>query len=169
MNKKEYYLAVLNRIDGMLSFAETKISFMLAYMGVLLATLGSQADGIKSLLQSTNRGVITTTLILLALIIVLLFCELYYLSKVLFPRLKFSKRTSMVYFSDISKLPEDKYLESMKKMKEEEIEVDLLSQIHAISYVTNEKFENIQIATYFLGCLTVLWLIMIIEIIIFSA
>jgi hypothetical protein len=169
MNKKEYYLSVLNRIDGMLSFAETKISFMLAYTGLLLAALGNQTGEIKFLLQKTSQGVITTTLILLILIIVAVFYTFFYISKVLLPRLKFSKRSSMIYFSDISKLSEDEYLASMKKNKDDEIEEDLLSQIHAISNVTNDKFKNIRIATYFLGCLTVLWLIMIIEIIVFSA
>ena len=169
MDKKEYYLSVLKRIDEMLSFAETKISFMIAYIGVLLAALGNQTGEIKFLLQKTSQGVVVTTLILLTLIIVALFCVLFYISKVLLPRLKFSKRSSMIYFSDISKLTEEKYLASMEKLKDDEIEEDLLSQIHAISSITNDKFKNIRIATYFLGCFTVLWLVTIVEIMIFSA
>lgn len=169
MNKREYYLSILNRVDSMLSFAETKISFMLAYLGLLLAVLGNQAAEVKFLLQKTGQGVIVSTLTLLMLIVVAIFFVLYYIGKVLLPRLKFSKRSSMIYFSDISKLSENTYLTDMAKLKENEIEEDILSQIHAISSVTSEKFKNIRQATIFLGILTILWLAIMVEIIIFSA
>lgn len=169
MKKREYYLSILNRVDSMLSFAETKISFMLAYLGLLLAVLGNQATEVKYLLQKTGQGVIVSTLTLLMLIVVVIFFVLYYIGKVLLPRLKFSKRNSMIYFSDISKLSENKYLTDMAGLKENEIEDDLLSQIHAISSVTSDKFKNIRKATIFLGILTVLWLAIMVEIIIFSA
>jgi hypothetical protein len=169
MNKREYYLSILNRVDAMLTFAETKISFMLAYLGILLAVLGNQAAEVKYLLQKTSQGVILSTLILLMLFIIAIFFALYYAGRVLLPQLKFSRRNSMIYFSDISKLAENKYLADMRKMKESEIEEDLLSQIHATSSVTSEKFKNVRKATIVLGLLTILWLAIMVEIIIFSA
>ncbi|KXK15031.1 MAG: hypothetical protein UZ14_CFX002000741 [Chloroflexi bacterium OLB14] len=169
MDKREYYLSILSRIDSMLTFAETKISFMLAYLGLLLAVLGNQTEEIKYLLQKTSQEIITSTLALLISIIVVILFILYYMGKVLLPKLKFSKRNSMIYFSDISKLSENKYRTDMARLKVGEIEEDLLSQIHAVSSITSDKFKNIHKATIFLGILTVLWLVIIVEIIVFSA
>lgn len=169
MNKREYYLSVLKRIDGMLSFAETKISFMLAYLAVLLAALSNQAGDIKYVWQEASGGVIAMTISLLVLVLVVLFFVLLHMGRVLLPRMEFSSRKSSIYFFDISRLPESDYLAAMSEIKENDIETDLLSQIHAISSVTTDKFKNIRRATYFLGLLTILWLALTIEIVIFSA
>lgn len=168
MKNMEHFYKVLSRVDGMLSFAEAKIGFIVAYAGVLLSVLGSQAERFQTLLHSPNQIIIYVTLLLLLFMLVNLIIIFVYVHRVLNPKLEFSAHRSLTYFGDISRLTEKDFLKAARSRTEKEVVDDVLTQIHAVSNLVSHKFGNIQQATRWLYLYTLLWVLTIAMIIYFS-
>ena len=168
MKNMEHYHKLLSRMDAMLSFAESKIGFIVAYIGLMLSVLGGQADRLQSLVQDPNKLIAYSTLILLLIILVNIVGLFIFVGKVLFPNLASSSHISLAYFGDINKLSEKDFLKAAKSRSENDMADDVLTEVHAISQIVAKKFKNIKTASMLLYPFTFLWVIGIAMLIVFS-
>ncbi len=110
----------------------------LAMLGVILAL-------IKTLPSWSIAQAIVSSLCLIPLIFSMAFLTLS-----MFPRLK-GPKGSNIYFGGITKKQEDKYLNEVLHIKDEDYENDLLSQSYRNAEIAEAKYTNIKhafIATF---------------------
>ena len=69
---------------------------------------------------------------------------------VYFPQLDISNMKSFLYFGDVSNMPEDEFIDSLKGKSKKQIYKEIASQIHATSIIANDKFKNTKKAINFM-------------------
>ena len=151
--KNVYSTEVLNQIIGWTSNCDTKASIILAFIGILVSVtftseylLGGVQTEIENIINYWKNGTggfcLLSTLMFLSLsgfVISMLLC-CYYAITSLKANLK-CNYDSIIFFGKIAKLSEEKYIERVNSITEEEFEQDKLSQIHICAKICNEKFK----------------------------
>lgn len=158
---KEELGKILERINFWISNCDTKISFALAFAGVLLAGFLSSSiitGSINKLIEKTTKVYTTATfwevrildvciLVLIAFIICVVIAVTY-----LFRALKGSIDTSvyqesglttnsLIFFGTIANQSFQSFKDNVSTSNENQIENDLLSQIYINSKICQRKFE----------------------------
>ena len=88
----------------------------------------------------------------------LLGISFWHLYKEAFPSLE-GGQESLLYFNEIAKRTEAKYIERWKSLEESEYLADLLGQVWRNSEILKQKFEHVKWAFYSLALAIVPWLV----------
>jgi len=133
----------LELINRWIENADTKASIILGFSGVFLGFF------IKWMEKFLNLELINYCLIKFILIstigvtcLILLCLGIYSLFQVLFPNVK-EHCPSIFYFSSISNLKLEEFINKIKSIKDDEIEDDLINQIYINAKIANAKFTNL--------------------------
>ena len=94
----------------------------------------------------------------IGLTLLLLGISFGHLYKEAFPSLK-GGQESLLYFNEIAKRTEAKYIETWKSLEESEYLADLLGQVWRNSEILKQKFEHVKWAFYALALALVPWLV----------
>lgn len=151
--KNVYSTEVHNQIIGWTSNCDTKASIILAFIGILVSisfTSEYLLDGvhteIDNIINYWKHGIggfgLLSTLMFISLfgfVISMLLC-CYYAITSLKANLK-CHHDSIIFFGKIAELSEEKYIERLNNITEEEFEQDKLYQIHICAKICNEKFK----------------------------
>ena len=151
----------LSRAIGFTRAADTKVGPVLALQVALAGTLAARMEGLWEILTgSSGTGVAVAVSVLLALYGTLLLTSIVLAVIVYVPR---NPRTgeSLIYFEDIAALSVEKFSEQSRAMDADEIERQLLQQVHAVSEVASTKMKWARWA-YIAGAPSVvLWVVLL--------
>lgn len=155
MNKDEKYQN-LEIINSWINNADTKISYMLAFIGII-ATIMFTNDTVVEAIKSYIDNLLTFTikdfinlisigiLILLAVLLFYISRSIYYLLNASTARIKdeTKQKDSILFFGNIANNQNfEEFKQKVKNNSEQEIEDDILKQIYINSNICNKKFEN---------------------------
>lgn len=141
----------LNRTLAFFPRVDTKASVLLAVDTSMLAFLTSKAAPSVS---------VSWLLLPIAIAACLLAFSLWHLYREAFPALDGGEESN-IYFREISKRTEAKYVEAWTKMSESDYLNDLLGQVWRNSHILTDKFNHVLIAFNCLALAITPWLIAI--------
>ena len=147
----------LENVNSWINNCDTKTSIILGVYGVIIATLFAKdklTDKCISILNNVIHNVNFSDVlyILFNTIAIFLFVfGVYKLIKVLIPTLKNSKTAnSHFYFGGIASFSSAlEFKQSIKKMSEENILDELLTQLYTNSVICNKKFNNFKYGVFY--------------------
>ena len=164
--EKEDAYRSLELINGWIENLDTKASFLLAYIAVLMGFVVS--NGLPSIFNTSVPLPITKDFIGKALCIVLLYLSLIssviILLLVLTARTKAkSKESSLLFFNEISKMGLNDFRSKVLNRTEEELVNDVLEQVHTNAVICTKKsrFYNWGVKGTFLATITYIGCIML--------
>ena len=147
----------LNRVLAFFPRVDAKMSVVLAVDTGMLAFLAAKIPSLTSLLPWE---------IAVALLPVALICgSLWHLYKGAFPSLE-GGALSLIYFREIAKRTEAKFIDEFIKQSEEEYLKDMLGQVWRNSEILKEKFDHLKYAFILLALAILPW---VVALIIFSS
>jgi hypothetical protein len=153
MDKRNLDLAASAQLDRILGFfarADAKASVVLAVDTGMLAFAAAKVPPLNSL-NWWEAAVACLTLLLIGV-------SVWYLYRGAFPSLKGGER-SLVYFREIAKRTEAKFIEDFKNQSEADHEKDLLGQVWRNSEILKEKFDCLKKAFILLALAIPPWMI----------
>jgi hypothetical protein len=139
----------LNRILGFFSRVDSKASVLLAVNTGMLAILVSNMPPVRSF--DWRMLIVAVPLFFSAM-------SYWHLYKEAFPNLK-GGHDSLIYFREISKRTESRFIEEFRSQRDDAYLNDLLSQIWRNSEILTEKFDHIHLAFNYLTLAIVPWLL----------
>lgn len=154
MNKEERFKE-LERVDLWINNADTKISYLLAFLGIIATIIFTSESVIQkiricfeNLLKLNGQDIVN----ILSLIVIVLSIHLlifivkciYYLLKASNAKVNISdiNNSSTLFFGSIATNSIGQFKEKIKKQTEEELEEDIIEQIFINSKICNEKMKN---------------------------
>jgi hypothetical protein len=138
-----------NRILGFFPRVDAKASVVLAVDTGMLALLASNAPALRQL-----EGY----MIFAAIPVILIGVSLYYLYLGAFPRLEGGVE-SLIYFREIAKRTENKFIEEFRSQTEENYVKDLLGQVWRNSEILKQKYDHLKTAFALLAWAIIPWAI----------
>ena len=167
MNKHEDKQKVLDTVNQWIFNCDTKVSIILAMLGVFLTVLLSSDIGkcifniVKiSLYERTICSILYFVLLITGIIILVL--GIYKLIRVLIPTINL-KHKSVMFFGNVASYSSFiEYCDAVKNTNNDEIAEDLLHQIYAASKICSIKFKNQKIGIFLssIGLVIILaWLV----------
>ena len=151
----------LSRAIGFTRAADTKVGPVLALQVALAGTLAARMEGIWKILSgASGSGSAIAVGILLAIYAALLLASMVFAVIVYVPRNPRSGK-SLIYFEDIAALSAAEFSEQSMGMDAEEIERQLLQQVHVVSEVASTKMKWARWAYIVGGPSVVLWVVLL--------
>lgn len=160
---------ILDRIIGLISNCDSKVSYLLSTFGVIFTILLTLKFPSLNFINEnlTKPNVSCWVIFVILAMIVSLFCflkGLYHFTQVLFARIDCNNYTpSKIFFGHIGKYNTDykSYLSSINNVSDEQFRVDLSSQVYTNSIICNEKFKHynkgFKLSIYSLPIVIVTW------------
>jgi hypothetical protein len=160
-SKEDAYQA-LELVNSWTNNADTKISFVLAYIAVLIGFVfynaGAVPNAIQSFLSATQKSsniVFGAVLVVFLYLCCLVSVVLFFLA--IFGRIKnTSGEKSAFFFGTVSTMTLDDYRTKAVSMTDQDIVQDILEQIHTNSKICTKKFKLYNCGIYFLVASTFL-------------
>lgn len=152
MNMLENLVSARDQLNRTLTFfprVDTKASVVFAVDTSLLAVLATRAFPLAHLRWE---------LIPVGVTLVLLTISFWHLYKEAFPALD-GGQESLLYFREIAKRTEGKYVDAWLRMTEEDYLKDLLGQVWRNSEILRQKFDHMKSAFIALALAIVPWMI----------
>lgn len=173
MNKEEKFKE-LERIDLWINNADTKISYLLAFLGIV-ATIIFTSDSVMQRIIVCFNNVLKLSKqdiekILSLLVIILVLNLVFFISKSIYYLLKASvakidvsntNKSSTLFFGSIATNTFEQFKEKVKRQTDEELEDDIIEQIFINSKICSEKMKNYNKAINNLKISIVLFIIVI--------
>ena len=131
----------LSRAIGFTRASDTKVGPVLALQVALAGTLAARMEGLWEILTRSSASAEAVAVgVVLGIYATLLAASIFLSAIVYVPR---NPRTgeSLIYFEDIAALSVAEFSERSKGMNAEEIERQLLQQVHAVSRVASAKMK----------------------------
>lgn len=159
---------ILDRTIGFISNCDTKVSFILTSLGVILTILATINAPNLAFIQNQIKQVECNYLFLFGIFVFLVstICfviGLYHLAHVLIARVNIpNKLKSKIFFGDISQYADYKnYTSEIFLMSETEYKEDIISQIYVNSKICMDKYKYYNIgfrfSLYSLPCFIFSW------------
>jgi len=153
--EKEDAYKSLDLVNGWISSMDTKASFLLAYLAVLLGFVVS--NGIPRVLSAPNEFetlfsyVVGIGLVVLLYVLILISVALFF--GTIRARVNVGGQHSLLFFGEISKMGLDDYRHRILKRTKEELINDVLEQTHTNARICHRKCKlfNIGVVTTFIG------------------
>ena len=178
MNKEEKFKE-LERIDLWINNADTKISYLLAFLGII-ATIIFTSDSVMKKIRDCldnalklNKQDIANILSLLVIILVMnmvffIAKSIYYLLKASSAKINVSNtnKSSTLFFGSIATNTIEQFKEKVKRQTDEELEEDIIEQIFINSKICSEKMKNYNKAIKNLKISMVIFVIVIVSMIV---
>lgn len=145
MSKITHYKEELNRTIEWLKFAEQKLAFLWVYYWLWTTfILANNSKILNVFVEPCSLKIIP-----LLWFFTSMFLGIWFLFYVVFPSLKnHSTNNSFFFFWHTAKMKVLDYVNQMKALTDNEIENQLLEQIHTNSVIANEKMTNIKRSSY---------------------
>lgn len=150
-DKIELYFNVLTRIDSNIEIADlkatTSLNLMIAVMAVESAVIGGYLGSLGKFSVETLNGV-NILIVILLIFNIFLFFQWYSASmNVLRPNLSVTKDSqdnyqSFIFFKSIHSMNLNDFITKAKSNTAEDDLSDLLKQIHIVSKIIDDKYEN---------------------------
>lgn len=164
--EKEDAFQALSLINAWIGNIDTKISFALALVGVLIGVIfsGGIPNAFQKIMQVSKLSELNGGEIFAVFLVGLLYCASF-LSIVSFmwaiiARVKnMNNATSVFFFGSIATMKLQKYREKANHMTEQELIDDLEEQIHTNSRICNQKAKWYNNGIKFLLIAIILWFI----------
>lgn len=153
MKPENLYSASKEQLNLVLSFfsrVDAKLSVVLAVDTGMLAVLGTDSPPLKAY-SWPMFGSVAITVILLALSVVFLY-------RGAFPTLK-GGQASLIYFREIAKRTEYKFIEEFKAQTDEQCVNDVLGQAWRNAEILAIKFDSLKIAFTLLALAIIPWIV----------
>lgn len=139
-NNLEFLQNELIRTSEWLKFAEQKFTLLSLYYALWITYITQNVKDINKIFIENNLS----KFIIFIVFIITLILGIYFLFKVIFPNLKnVSTSKSFFFYSHISNMKILDYIKEFKDLSNEELEKQILEQIHTNSEITNQKMLNI--------------------------
>ncbi|MDD3302997.1 MAG: DUF5706 domain-containing protein [Candidatus Gracilibacteria bacterium] len=139
-NNLEFLQNELIRTSEWLKFAEQKFTLLSLYYALGITYITQNVKDINKIFIENNLS----KFIIFIVFIITLILGIYFLFKVIFPNLKnVSTSKSFFFYSHISNMKILDYIKEFKDLSNEELEKQILEQIHTNSEITNQKMLNI--------------------------
>lgn len=178
MNKDEKFKE-LERIDLWINNADTKISYLLAFLGIV-ATIIFTSDSVMQKIIACFNNVLKLSKqdienILSLLVIILVLNLVFFIAKSIYYLLKASvakidiihtNKSSTLFFGSIATNTIEQFKDKVKKQTKEELEDDIIEQIFINSKICSEKMKNYNKAIKYLKISMVLFIIVIVSMIV---
>ena len=165
----EHHTRTLDRAIQLTFIADAKAAPVLALQATLAAVTVSQIGSLGELFDGSNHsaGGVALAWVLLAGYVATAAVAWVLASLVFVPRAPRRNATppesrSRVYFDDIRATPAADFRERGKLIHEEELEDDLLTQVHVVSTIAGVKFAQVQRAFIASAASLVFWLTLLI-------
>lgn len=176
MNKDEKYQN-LERVNSWINNVDTKISYMLAFIGIIATIIFTNDNIIKTIkvyidnilnftIKDIKNLISLLLLVLTGVMIIYISKSIYYLLKASVATIKGgikSQDDSILFFGSIAKNQNfEEFKKKIKNSDEKKIEEDIIMQIYNNSIICNKKFENYNKAILDIKKALVIFLIIII-------
>lgn len=163
---KEDAFRSLEMINMWISNIDTKVSFALALVGVIVGMIlgdglpnSLQRVGEVSRLAELNGGEILAA-VLVCLLYTVSFSTVMCFMFSIVPRVKnLNNSSSVFFFGSIGKMSLQNYKDRVRQMTEKQIIDDLKEQIHTNSKICSQKTKWYNIGTKFLFVTIILWFV----------
>ena len=138
--------------------ADAKAAPVLALQIALVGTLAARGDKLLAIASQEPWGIENT--ILLGMVALYAVLVLVVVSLAAWVYIPMNPRTgkSLVYFEDIANMDRRLFEHRAKRVTEEAMESDILSQIHIVSQIASSKLGRVRWAFYFSVPAVLLWL-----------
>jgi len=145
----------LELINNWISLADSKATFLLTittfFLSASIFALPNIHKSIIEYLQYPSVLLSTSCIIILTLYFSSSLLSLLSLIQVIKPRLKkIGKKTSLLYFMDISNMEIEEYQKELMSLSNGQLKEHMIGQIYANSQVAKKKYENLDTAINFL-------------------
>ena len=152
----------LTRAIGFTRAADAKAAPVLAFQVALAGTLAARMDGIWLILTGPPFGAVPIVLAtLLFVYAALLIVSMAFAAWVYIPRNPKTGR-SLIYFEDIAAMPFEDFEERVVRMDAQEIERQLIDQVHVVSGIASTKMRLVRWSYWAGGPSVVLWVILLV-------
>lgn len=141
-------MELLKLILGFFPRVDTRLSVIFAVNTGMLAILVTNAPGIKEFTWLSGTPFVAT--------IICLTVSIVFWYRATFPQLK-GGHASLVYFKEIAKRTEQKFIDEFKQQTEEQWLHDVLGQTWRNSEILTAKFKALKISFIFLAVALIPW------------
>ncbi len=173
MNKEEKFRE-LERIDLWINNADTKISYLLAFLGIIATIIFTSDnmiqkvkkcfDNILKLNEQDIVNILSLMLVITVMVLVIFIAKcIYHLLKASNAKVNITNinTNSTLFFGSIATSTIEEFKEQIKKQTEEELEDDIVEQIFINSKICNEKMKNYNKAIKYLKISLIILIIVI--------
>ena len=152
----------LSRIVWSTRSTDTKAAPVLALQVALIGTLAARSENLFVILTDCPWSV--HHIILTGVITVYLICVIFVVGIAFLVYLPISPltRDSLIYFEDIAAIPYDQFRERARQLNSEEIENQLLAQIHRVSAIASIKMKRVRWSIVFTIPSCALWVVLLV-------
>ena len=145
-NTWEFAKFALERNDEAIRFSETKAALIFTLIGLFLGIIADKIPLFKDLFQSPSctiriLSIISMVIILFGIVLVVTFSL-----AAVFPRLRISKETSYLFFTDVANLGEQETITHISSLNSNDKLKHTLAQVYSTSVIANRKFNLLRYA-----------------------
>ena len=148
----------LTRAIRLVRTTDSKAAPVLALQIALVGTLAARADKLLAIVSQSPWGIENTVLLGLVAFYAVLVLVVVTLAAWVYVPINPKTGKSLIYFEDIAVLNYEDFESRAKAMTDEDIETDLLDQIHRVSHIARVKMGWVRWAFYFSAPAVLLWL-----------
>ena len=153
----------INRIVSFIRMADYKAAPVLALQIALVGTLAARFDKLLPILLSDQISIGQLALIVvIAVYLANLIAVIWLAATVYMPVNPNSGEDILIYFEDISSIKRKDFIARSKEMDDDEIERQILDQIHRVSQVASRKMYRVRWAFILSAPSSALWLVLLI-------
>ncbi len=151
----------LARVIWFIRLADAKAAPVLVLQVALVGTLVARIDKLQSIAFGENGNGEQAALIFIAALYVLLVLAAGGMAAWVYKPRHGKTGSSLIYFEDIAANSLDDFRRKAKVVSEEDIEDQLLQQIHTVSQIASSKMRKVDCAFVLSGLTVVLWLVLL--------
>ena len=151
----------LSRVIWFVRMSDAKAAPVLALQVALVGTLVARIDHLRPIACGENGTAEQVGLISVAALYVVLVLAAAGMAAWVFKPTHGRTCESLIYFEDIAAISLDTFKGRSKNLSDEEIEDQLLQQVHAVSQIASTKMRRVDCAFVLSGLTVVLWLVLL--------
>lgn len=149
----------LQRVIRFVRLADAKAAPVIALQVALAGTLAARFDRLQPIVMQSQWDFERIALIVvIGLYLVCLVSVIWFAALVYIPRNPTTGNWSLMYFEDVAAMSSERFSERSMRLTPEEIEKQLLDQIHRISEVVSAKMSRVRLALILSAPAGLLWL-----------
>lgn len=153
----------LQRAIEFIRQADAKATPLIIAQVALVGALATRVDKLSPIILQPHWGLGWSLLVvLIALYLAFLVAVIVSAGMVYFPRNPKSGSESLIYFEDIAAMPREKFAQRAVRMTPDDVEGQLIDQIHRVSEVVSVKMRRVRWAFILSAPATLLWLILLV-------
>ena len=142
--------------------ADRKAAPILVVQVALIGTLAARSENLLAFITKGPQDVVVILLIFTLLIYLAFFATTVVVAARVYMPMTPSTGTSLIYFEDINVTAVESFIEQARQLDSEEIENQLLQQIHVVSKIASVKMQRVRHAFFLSAPAIVVWAVLIV-------